>query len=1255
MRIVIDLQACQATNRNRGIGRYSLDLAKAMIESCSSHDFWILANGRLIEGHNAIKGAFCNLLPPENIITFDVPTPAAENIARNRWRTQAAEQVREFAIAQIQPDILHLTSLFEGFVDDAVTSVAAPLTSLYPTAVTLYDLIPLTKPEIYLQDIRSRQWYERKLISLKDSSALLAISEHSRKEAISRLNFSLECTFNISAAVSTSFREVEVSEDEAARTRTRYGINRPFVMYTGGIDPRKNIEQLIESYSSLSDEVRTTHQLLIVCSIQPYDLERLSHLSKKKGLTARDIQFTGYISDEDLLTLYNLCKLFVFPSLDEGFGLPALEAMACGAAVIASDVSSIPEVIGRRPDALFNPSSRESITKAMHSVLTNSDLLSSLRDHSASQARQFSWKKSAKRAMEALEITHERHLSQKTSVTQVAHPHKRRLAFVSPLPPLRSGISDYSAELVPYLSDYYDVTLITEQTQITAGDFGSNTSIKDVTWFCKNAQDFDRIIYQFGNSAFHWYMFDLLKQHPGVVVLHDFYLSSVAYWMVAGGLTKDSFAKKLYASHGYPSLIHLQEKGTDSAVWAYSCNRALIDQAAGIIVHSNHAKELAKKYFNTEASKGWSVIPQIYKPPISINRSEARSALNFSESDFVVCSFGMLGPTKLSHRLLDAWLNSDISTDRQCHLIFVGENNSDNEYGKNLIRRIRSLGNRLRIKITGFLEPQRYEYYLAAADTAVQLRTRSRGETSRAILETLSYGIPLIANRHGSIKDYPDDIFIQVEDAFSDDELIDVIMKCRNEAAFRAELGCRGRTYVTEQHSPEKTARLYYKAIENSWSVGSPSAQYKALIDSLARIDAEPKPNEADLVITAESIVNNRRVSTVRQLLVDISELVRKDVKTGIQRVVRSILSTLLHDEQIDYRIEPVYFDGIDYRYARKFTTTLLKVDSDQFTDDIIDVVPNDVFLGLDLSLSSTPQRHEKLSLFSRRGVKIHFVVYDILLLQHPEWWPQGAQKLLEDWIELVTSVADSLVCISKSVAISVEDWLSQNPPKRYTPLTVTHFHLGADIDSSLPSTGMPQNASKTLRSIQDSLSFLMVGTVEPRKGYSQTLRAFEKLWSENIGAKLIIVGRSGWMVEDLSKALKDHPQNGKCLFWLENISDEYLEALYEASKALIFASEGEGFGLPLIEAAQHEISIIARDLPVFREVAGDHAFYFQGKQPEQLADALKTWMNLYSKGNAPSSVEMPWLTWAESTQQVLGAILPGKFPTIDKLSKPLG
>jgi glycosyltransferase involved in cell wall biosynthesis len=125
-------------------------------------------------------------------------------------------------------------------------------------------------------------------------------------------------------------------------------------------------------------------------------------------------------------------------------------------------------------------------------------------------------------------------------------------------------------------------------------------------------------------------------------------------------------------------------------------------------------------------------------------------------------------------------------------------------------------------------------------------------------------------------------------------------------------------------------------------------------------------------------------------------------------------------------------------------------------------------------------------------------------------------------------------------------------------------------------------------------------------------------------------------MVDALAARINTHAELGKRLFWLDGISDEYLENIYKASACLVSASEGEGFGLPLIEAAKQHIPILARDLPVFREVAGDHAFYFTGLSAEDLALAVKDWLNLYQSKQVPDSKLIPILTWAQSTAQLV-------------------
>jgi len=167
-----------------------------------------------------------------------------------------------------------------------------------------------------------------------------------------------------------------------------------------------------------------------------------------------------------------------------------------------------------------------------------------------------------------------------------------------------------------------------------------------------------------------------------------------------------------------------------------------------------------------------------------------------------------------------------------------------------------------------------------------------------------------------------------------------------------------------------------------------------------------------------------------------------------------------------------------------------------------------------------------------------------------------------------------------------------------------------------------------------------MVGTIEPRKAHAQVLQAFEALWQDHYDLNLVIVGKQGWMVERIIDQLRAHPELNRRLFWLDGVSDEYLDEIYAASTCLIAASEGEGFGLPLIEAAQRKIPIIVRDIPVFREVAGEHAFYFEGDEPKALAIAIEEWVALHEKNNHPKSDDMPWLTWKESAPTLLQCLL---------------
>ena len=164
-----------------------------------------------------------------------------------------------------------------------------------------------------------------------------------------------------------------------------------------------------------------------------------------------------------------------------------------------------------------------------------------------------------------------------------------------------------------------------------------------------------------------------------------------------------------------------------------------------------------------------------------------------------------------------------------------------------------------------------------------------------------------------------------------------------------------------------------------------------------------------------------------------------------------------------------------------------------------------------------------------------------------------------------------------------------------------------------------------------------------------QTLAAFESLWQKKVPVHLVIVGAEGWKslpddqrcnIPEIMQTILRNRQLGKKLFFLEGVNDEQLNALYENSTCLIAASEGEGFGLPLIEASRRGLPIIARDIPVFREVAGMHAYYFDGLEPATLAKAINEWLNLYANGRHPKSSGLSWLTWKESVEALKSVLL---------------
>ncbi|MYN39726.1 glycosyltransferase [Duganella sp. FT109W] len=944
MRILLDLQACQAASMNRGIGRYSLALAQAMLRNAGNHQLQIVLNGQLAKGTAAVRAAFDGLLPPDQIKLCHLPGPVSEYDERNAWRVRAAEQLRSAYLASLKPDVLHVASLFEGLSDDAVVS-CPPGEQRYDTAVTLYDLIPLLRKEVYLTDARAAAWYYRKLQGLKNAELLLAISGHSRREGIEALQLAEERVVNISSAVDSMFRPRTLSPADAAALEAKFGIQRSFIMYTGGVDYRKNIEGLIEAYALLPAPLRAQYQLAVVCSIQDVDRHRLLQLAAKFKLPAGDVVLTGFVSDDDLLSLYNRAALFVFPSLQEGFGLPALEAMSCGVPTIGSDSSSIPEVVGRA-DALFDPTRPAAIRDKMAEVLSNPGFAADLAAHGLEHAKRFSWDASARTALAAFEEVHARnHAARNAAVAvQAALPGRRpRLAYVSPLPPERSGIADYSADLLPELARYYEVELVLAQDNLGDAWSAANFPQRSVAWFEQHAHRYDRIMYHFGNSAFHQHMFGLLERHPGVVVLHDFYMSGITNYAAGASPYPNAYCRALYLSHGYRALIDEGRDGRDASVYQYPCNRSVLDHAAGMIVHSQHAIDLAEHWYGAGSAADWQMIPLLRMLPGAIDKAAARRALGIPDGQFLVCSFGMVAVTKCNDQIVEAWLGSELAQDPDAKLVFIGANDVLH-FGRALETRI---GNRKDIEITGFASPATYRLYLAAADAAVQLRSRSRGETSATVLDCLAYRLPTVINAHGSAAEVPDDVAIKLPDQFTAQELGDALLRLRREPQLAARLARAAGDYMAAVHHPARIGATYHEVIEG-FARDHPHGLQRQVLRGLAEIDTQVAPSDADLLASAASLAANRARRGLPQLLIDVSALA-EPARRGPQAAAQEqLLLTLLTEAPAGYRTEPVQLVDGQYRYARRYALDLIGRPELQLEDSPIELQEGDRVLALD-------------------------------------------------------------------------------------------------------------------------------------------------------------------------------------------------------------------------------------------------------------------------------------------------------------------
>jgi glycosyltransferase involved in cell wall biosynthesis len=362
----------------------------------------------------------------------------------------------------------------------------------------------------------------------------------------------------------------------------------------------------------------------------------------------------------------------------------------------------------------------------------------------------------------------------------------------------------------------------------------------------------------------------------------------------------------------------------------------------------------------------------------------------------------------------------------------------------------------------------------------------------------------------------------------------------------------------------------------------------------------------------------------------DVSKVSSVDNKTGISRVVRSLLSNLLVRNK-GFRIVPVaaYFFTEGY-----FIVNTHIVDGELlFKSTRIKISPTegDFFISFEDEYNLQTFQREQLKRYRNDGCKIWIGLHDMIPIYFSEYYPKHFCRDFERWLLTVANFSN-FICVSRSTQIDLLKWLTSR--NLYTDkIKVKRFPLGCDLPRLKQMTKLSKNPEKL------NINFLMVGTLEPRKNYSLVVEAFDFLWKNGFEGTLTIVGKYGWMMNKLKRKLENHPLLNKRLFYLGQISDTQISEVYKNSDCVIMASTTEGYGLPIVEASNFGCYLILNDIPIFKEVAGAGAFFIKMSSPLILAEGILNWSYLFNNGDAPKSLKIKQVTWDESCEIMISEV----------------
>lgn len=401
-----------------------------------------------------------------------------------------------------------------------------------------------------------------------------------------------------------------------------------------------------------------------------------------------------------------------------------------------------------------------------------------------------------------------------------------------------------------------------------------------------------------------------------------------------------------------------------------------------------------------------------------------------------------------------------------------------------------------------------------------------------------------------------------------------------------------------------------------------------------------------------------------RKLYIDCTVTAALGENTGVQRVVRNIVKyARIHGHDFDFIVQPVFFCDGHFYPASELIIQNVKKTKERIVPFLKQLyAPVKKILPLKIQQSIRDANMHRVQRISTTGLHpIEWGKEDILFMADALWF-YDIKTALEEAFQAGVSIGilphdlfpitNPEVCDENLVAnytrfmemtlpflqfsisnsnVTKNEFASYARACGFPNIRHESFILGAELDGR-QETQMSDRLIPIFNGVE---TFLVVGTIEPRKNHSYILDAFEILWNQNVNVHLLILGKVGWKCEVLMRRIKRHPLLNKRLFVITDADDSELYTAYVNTEAVLACSRLEGFNLVIVEALRYGKHLIASDIPVHREVGGKYPHYVNLESPTSLADAIKT--KRYAQEKIPE--DFTWPTWEESTRQLLGKI----------------